>query len=359
MAIIQPKRRSSSGVYKFSKENGNTFEGKSKEFSDSLPATYDPDFDEGFRVLSFSVNEVSNSVMFYFNALEDVNSISSENAAGGNYLKWTGNYVGDIPMKNQAWQSTREVTDLIKQTAATAQELGLETGAEYVEKFANLVQRKYKRTSNAIHILVPDSVQFSSGAGWQDVNFDLNAFGLFVDVATNDQTKALGILQRESAEALDSFGEGGRISDAMMKSIKNPYTQQAFQGMNRRTFQFNWQFAPKSQDELNVIDEIIALFRFHMHPSISNLSGTGSNYLNSPGQVDIEWYFKDPDNGEWSENAWIPKISTCVIESVSTDYTPNGQFSFFRSAGAPTQINFSIQLKETTPITKNDISRGF
>ena len=336
------------------------------------PTEYTSDFEfdvlngsQQYEINSYGIdNDIgknSASIMIYFNNLETSIEAAAEN---NEYKFYTQAVAGDssVPMKNQAWASTRNLTDIVPNTADAPAPEGV---TEFLEKFDKSLRKAYYRTTKAIHLLAPESIQYSSGAGWEDVNFELNALGLIADAAMQEDTgsalkRAGSTMGREAADLLNKLGDGGDIASALTKSTINPYTQQAFKGMGRRTFQFNWVFAPKNDKELYEIDRIIFGFRYHMHPTISDLAGnTGENYLNFPSQVDLEWYFRDAASSDWVENAWLPKISTCVIESVTTDYTPNGRFSFFKGAGAPTQINFSIQLKEVHSLMRKDIGRGF
>jgi hypothetical protein len=62
-------------------------------------------------------------------------------------------------------------------------------------------------------------------------------------------------------------------------------------------------------------------------------------------------------NGQSYENDYYNRISTCVLENVSTNYTPNGVKSF--ADGAPTQITMSLTFRETETLTKEKINQGY
>lgn len=350
MPLLQPKRRKNL----IREENGKEF---NPEFNNNNQLVK-----EKAQTYPKDMSEISSSVVFYFNTIEDIESNpTKESLTNKNYYDWSGGIeFDDVPFKNSAWASNRSAATLLNEIT---QSPGFLASSSIVEAkdhvLANANARPYKRTDNIIHMLTPNTLQFNYGAGWQDVDFDLNALGLAASIATTD-AETLKTLSKEifglAIEALGGSG-GGSLANALTKSVANPYTQQSFSSMQRRTFQFNWILSPKNAAELESIDQIISLLKFHMHPSLTTIEGTGTNYLNFPGQIDVEWYFKDGQ--DLVENAWLPKISTCVIESVQTDFTPNGQFSFYRGSGAPTQINLSVQLKEVHPLQKLDIARGF
>jgi hypothetical protein len=99
--------------------------------------------------------------------------------------------------------------------------------------------------------------------------------------------------------------------------------------------------------------KIINKLKFHQAPEIA--SRTGGRFLIPPSEFDIEFFY----NG--FENPNIPKVSTCVLESIDVDYAPNG-FSAYEvpgelgpvegGTGMPTGIRMSLQFKETQIITK-------
>jgi hypothetical protein len=77
-----------------------------------------------------------------------------------------------------------------------------------------------------------------------------------------------------------------------------------------------------------------------------------------PSEFDISFYY----NGELNPN--IPKISTCVMESMDVDYAPNG-FSAYEvpgesakmgRTGMPVAIRMSLQFKETEIMTKTSFN---
>ena len=126
-----------------------------------------------------------------------------------------------------------------------------------------------------------------------------------------------------------------------------------FDKMSMRSFNYNFTFAPRNVDERNDVQKIIALFRFHMAPE---LQAAQSRFLTLPSQFDIHYMYQSQD-GQASENDYYNKIATCVLESCSVDYTPNGVQSF--DDGSPTQIKMSLTFKETQLLTKSLIADGY
>ena len=64
-----------------------------------------------------------------------------------------------------------------------------------------------------------------------------------------------------------------------------------------------------------------------------------------------------PLDGVANENLYYPKIATCVLQSVNTNFTPNGVRS--HADGSPVIITMDLQFLETEMITKDHIQEGF
>ena len=174
-----------------------------------------------------------------------------------------------------------------------------------------------------------------------------------LDVAGGVMSDALAKSAAGVAETLTG-GEG--LREAGLKGIgaaDNPYMEVLFDKVGMREFNYSFTFAPKNPDESEDIKKIINLFRFHMLPE---LRGDAARFLTLPSEFDIHYMFMGED-GAATENTYYHKISTCVLQNLSVDYTPNGVKSF--SNGAPTQINLSLSFKETQAMTKELVNEGF
>ncbi len=135
---------------------------------------------------------------------------------------------------------------------------------------------------------------------------------------------------------------------AASRRVQNPYMEQLFESVNFRTFLFNYEFTPKSEQEARNVAEIIKSFKFHMHPEIVQ---TGLFYL-YPSEFDIVIYFKD------KQNEFVNKISTCVLTECSVNYASSGSWSTLRN-GMPTEVTMQLSFKEVEPLTKERIKEGY
>jgi hypothetical protein len=131
----------------------------------------------------------------------------------------------------------------------------------------------------------------------------------------------------------------------------NPRMELAFQSVPFRSFNFEFDFAPKNEKEVESVNKIMQLFKFHMQPDVSN-----EKYMITPSEFQIMYYYRD------KVNTYLPKISRCVLTDMSIDYAPEGVFHTFKATpqGAmPVISKISLTFSETEIMTKQTISDGF
>lgn len=161
---------------------------------------------------------------------------------------------------------------------------------------------------------------------------------------------------------------------ALMGSVRNPRKEQLFDSVEFRTFDFTFNFRPKSEKEAYDMLTICKLFRFHAHPELN----ASQAYLLTPSEFQITFIdlkytnSKDTDKsklkfnqgglstapGYASENAWINKVGRCACTSVAVNYHPNDIVSTFEN-GVPTAIDLTLSFTEMEAITRNHIYAGF
>jgi hypothetical protein len=164
------------------------------------------------------------------------------------------------------------------------------------------------------------------------------------------------------ARALGEIGELAMDVDAEdLKSLANkafgratnPYMEVLFNKAEMRTFDYNFTFTPRSEEETEDVKKIIKMFRFHMMPE---LRGSNSRFLTLPSTFDIHYMYQMTPSLA-VENSFYTKIATCVLTNCDVNYTPNGVKSF--ASGAPTQITMNLSFMETEQLTKQHVDQGF
>jgi len=222
--------------------------------------------------------------------------------------------------------------------------------------------RQLKRLRAAIALHTPNSFNARYSMDWQaeDTNlFQMASLGADTlikaaqsfangDVAPSGDKAVENVKSAAAAIALGSVPGGNAISN-ITGLAANPKKEQIFKGVDFRTFTFDYQFYPKSPSELQNVQNIIYLFKLHMHPEFKD----ENNFLYLyPSEFDIVHY-----NGV-DENLNLPRHTSCVLTELTVNYAPQSQFTSFEG-GAPTQINVKLSFKELAQLTKERIREGF
>jgi hypothetical protein len=170
---------------------------------------------------------------------------------------------------------------------------------------------------------------------------------LVAEVGLNLGSEFIGTLAGVDPEGLKGFAKKA------FGQASNPYMEVLFEGVEMRTFNYNFTFSPRNADETDDVKKIIQMFRFHMLPE---LNGGTSRFMTLPSTFDIHYMYQmGPDVA--TENNFYTKIATCVLKGCEVDYSPGGVKSF--ASGAPTQITMSLTFQETEMLTKQHVDRGY
>ena len=290
-----------------------------------------------------------NKVVFFINV--PANSMIAQGKVSGSF----GTQVTDLPKGARSGSATSQY---LKQGAVSA------SGGRINSSMLN----PYKRLTSVIALYMPNAVQNSYSVNWQDEDMS----GLFA--GANEVAGAMfaqtGRQEPKTSEAaggiLPAMGRGmsagaAATAHGLLRNDRFSYAQRAFsvspgnskaemlfKGVDFRTFQFNFEFTPKSPEEAQNVLNIIRMFRFHMLPEYLD----ESTYLYIyPSEFDVKYYVGD------KENQYVEKQMTAVLTNMTINYTPNSQFVTFNPSkgidrGMSTQINITLQFKEITVPTK-------
>jgi len=160
---------------------------------------------------------------------------------------------------------------------------------------------------------------------------------------------------------------GGRSTEALLAGLGyalNPFLEMTYGGTQPRTFQFQFRFAPRNYKEAEEVLRIIKTFRFHSHSESAGADGdsfsrgSGTRFLVPPDHFEIEFLRKTPA-GDFKENLAMPRVSTCMLSTVNTNYAAQlDSFATFRD-GKPVSISLDLEFIESVILTKNDIKKGY
>ena len=251
----------------------------------------------------------------------------------------------------------------------------LRKGRKGIGGFQNIVPTT-TRITDSIAIYLPPNVTDSTSVGYTNAEMGVigaaaaGAADVVTALRTGDISSLATTLGGAAKDLLATAGLNlgsefiGTLAGVDPEGLKgfakkafgqasNPYMEVLFEGVEMRTFTYNFTFSPRNADETEDVKKIIEMFRFHMLPE---LNGGSSAFMTLPSTFDIHYMYQMGSN-EARENDYYTKIATCVLKGCEVDYTPGGVKSF--ASGAPTQITMNLTFQETEMLTKQHVNRGF
>jgi len=225
---------------------------------------------------------------------------------------------------------------------------------------AGNMERAQKRLQTAIALHIPNQLNIRYGTQWseEDTTTALMApllGGAAVKAIMGGMSSDMGTVKQggteiaQGAAALGlAFAPGAAAVSAGTGLAFNPRKEQVFKGVDFRTFQFDYQFFPRSPEEARAVLTIIKEFKIHMHPEYKDANKFLWIY---PSEFDITYY----TNGK--ENSSLHRHPSCVLTEMTVNYTPNGAFTTFAD-GTPTQINIQMTFRELALMDKDRIQAG-
>ena len=130
-----------------------------------------------------------------------------------------------------------------------------------------------------------------------------------------------------------------------------------FNGPNLRTFNFNFQMRPRSEDEAIEIRDIIRIFKKAMAPEVSE----SNLFLKTPDVFEIKYIHNESATKsatkEGQDQPYLNKIKTCAMQSFNVNYVPDGSYMTY-DGGSMTGYNIDMSFKELLPIYANDMDKN-
>ena len=216
-----------------------------------------------------------------------------------------------------------------------------------------------KRLVSSIQLYMPNQVSVEHKASYSDEEIgatitntggaiDKIMNGNFSDVVSVDRLKE-GAGNAVAGVAEKVGVTGAKAARAIASgTVTNNRQELMFNGIDKRSFSFDFKMVPKSEQESENIKNIVDMFRFHAMPEF--FAGSERTMV-SPSTFDIKYMHKK------GEHTFLNKISTCVLENVSVKY--GGDRTQFFVNNAPAQTEISLAFRELEIITKERIRDGY
>ena len=237
-------------------------------------------------------------------------------------------------------------------------------GNYYIDK----IKASTTRLDTAIALYMPPAVSVNYGANYNDQEIGvlaasganiIQAFmggssggGTAAGVGAATKAAGAGIkdaINKGSMAALDAVAPGASALIAMERGkIITPRMEMMFAGIGRRNFSYDFTFIPKSKQESDRVEEIIKMFKVHMH---SDFIDGNVREMKIPDYFNIRYMYRG------NENEHLNKISTCVLSKLDVNYGSDRYVSY--DDGAPQTTKISLSFTEMEIITRDKIENGF
>jgi len=234
----------------------------------------------------------------------------------------------------------------------------------YAERNSGAITSARADIQDSVFLSLPDSLIDAQGIRVSASELGLvgNAVAIGTEALGSGGINALadaarGMGMKELAGAAVSYAANKaatKLAPGVMQGVeagagakRNPFQALLFDGVDLRTFTFNWTFIPKSRAETSAIKEIIRLFKYHSLPyykdfKAGNVSAGGKTFLSYP-------------------SVCLPLITgvdtivmkACMINRVDVDYAGGGELAFLEGGNAAA-LKLSVTMQEMQMWTRED-----
>jgi len=221
----------------------------------------------------------------------------------------------------------------------------------------------YTRTKDIITMYMPPTIDVEYKANYKNENL-----GLLQKLAVT-ATQDAGVIEMAS----DAFSVvGDAITDSLKKlqsearslstgNITLDRQEVLFEGIDFRTFSYDFNFLPRTPKESIAVDKITKLFKYHSMPQITAAS-TGTYTFQLPSQFQIQYMYRE------RQNTFLHNIGNVVCTTCSLSYGDGDTWTTFRpltagngsSAEGPPPVITTMKLdfQEVDLMDRNAIAKG-
>ena len=238
--------------------------------------------------------------------------------------------------------------------------------------------RLYKNPGDIIQLPMIGSISETNAVSWTDDRIDeiknIAAGIAFNSIDTSGDPfsavfKAASELINSGQQALMSedvkrgiaayfAGQAAGVPTVLQRAtgqMINNNLELLFNGPNLRSFNFAFQFRPRSKEEAYMVRNIIRSFKAASAPKLSS----DYMFLETPKIFEIKYIYNskgntdEPDDSP-TEHPYMNKIKPCALTGLSVNYTPDGSYMTYEDGGSMTGYDLSLTFKEIEPVYQSD-----
>ena len=218
-----------------------------------------------------------------------------------------------------------------------------------------------------INLAIQPPVSDNNGVNWTDTGVNLVQLGLaslslgFIENGFGGaNANAQKILDTASGngetikKSLQTFfaGKAAQTNNLLSRltgSVLNPNLETLFEGPRTRSFNYQFQFTPRSESEAVAVRKIIRAFKEAM--AVKRTSGL--SFLLAPYVFNIRYLYKGGD-----DHPYIGRVKgPCALKDMQTDYTPEGSYMTYEggeNGGSMVKYTVTMVFQELDPVYADD-----
>ena len=236
--------------------------------------------------------------------------------------------------------------------------------------FTGAKQRIKEDAIGSISLAIQPPVTDTNGVNWTDTGINLVQLGIaslslgFIENGFGGAQDAAGRLVDRTKQdsptikqALEKYfaGKAAQANNLLSRltgSVLNPNLETLFEGPRTRSFNYQFQFTPRDEEEAVEVRKIIRTFKEAM--AIQRTKGL--SFLKAPYVFRIRYLYKGGD-----DHPYIGRVKgPCALKDLQTDYTPEGSYMTYEGGedgGSMVKYTITMVFQELDPIYADDYDR--
>lgn len=152
-----------------------------------------------------------------------------------------------------------------------------------------------------------------------------------------------------AAQAVNAFNSNVSAESLLTRTsgqVLNPNMELLFKGVQLRSFNFSFNFAPREQREAIEVKNIIRTFKKSM--AARNSSGAGAGlFISTPSIFQLQYR---SGNGK---HPFLNTFKPCALRSMNVDYSASGVYATYEDA-TPVHMKLTLSFQELNPVYFSD-----
>lgn len=286
---------------------------------------------------------------------QEISTSSSASSIDGNILAFPselGSENLNHYSKFEVYVVKTENMHLLGSSSHKVDELAIPRQATNIGGMASDFQKnliKYTKLQEMIGLPLPDSLISDHSMSWSKssggmVSGIISLTDTLTDADSRERYKFMESAALAAGSTISNlasqFGAEGAETNLKLltKRASNPRNEFLFDGVNNRSFNFQWKLIAKNKKESTAIKTILERFKLYMYPELDE--ATSGRFFIFPAIFDISFMSGN------AENPYLYRASSCALTNMMINHNGGGMASFFEDGNAPFAYEVTMQFTE-------------